>query len=62
MFSLKNVRQIKPGVIVAWLNNYSVTVDKNVPEILYKGDSLDLHNIEDEVEHLYNRLLRFINK
>jgi hypothetical protein len=55
---VKNIREIKPGVIVAWVNDSSITVDKNTPEILFKGKVLDLHNTEDEVDSLYNRLMR----
>jgi len=53
---LQSVREIEPGVIVAWVADNSVTVNKNVPEILYKGKVLDLHNIEDEVDLLYSML------
>jgi hypothetical protein len=54
----KGIREIKPGVIVGWVNDDSVTVDKNTPEIIYKGKSLDLHNIQDEADFLYDKLLR----
>lgn len=53
-----NVREIKPGVIVAYVNDNSVTVDKNVPEILHKGKNLDLHNLEEEADNLYRQLLQ----
>jgi hypothetical protein len=55
---VSNVREIKPGVIVATLLNTSVTVDKNAPEIMFRGKVLDLHNIEDEALLLYNALRR----
>jgi hypothetical protein len=55
---VSNVREIKPGVIVATLLNTSVTVDKNEPEIMFRGKVLDLHNIEDEALLLYNALRR----
>jgi hypothetical protein len=52
-----NVREIKPGVIVASVMDTSVTVDKNTPEIMYRGKVLDLYNIEEEANLLYNALL-----
>ena len=52
-----NVREIKPGVVVAYVNDNSVTVDKTTPEIIYKGKSLDLHNVEEEADSLYRQLL-----
>ena len=54
---VQSVREIEPGVIVAWVADNSVTVNKNVPEILYKGKVLDLHNIEEEVDLLYGMLI-----
>ena len=54
----KAIREIKPGVIVGWVNDDSVTVDKNTPEIIYKGKTLDLHNTQDEADFLYDKLLR----
>ena len=55
---INNVREIKPGVIVAYISNGNVTVDVNKPEIMYKGKVLDLNNMEEEAEYLYNRLGR----
>lgn len=55
---VKGIREIKPGVIVGWVNSDSVTVDKNAPEIIYKGKTLDLHDIQDEADFLYDKLLR----
>jgi hypothetical protein len=55
---VKNVREIKPGVIVASVADRSVVVDKVTPEIMYKGKSLDLNNLDDETEHLYDLLSR----
>lgn len=55
---ITNVREIQPGVIVAWVADNSVTVNKNVPEILYKGKELDLHNLQDEADYLYGVLSR----
>lgn len=57
---ISNVREIKPGVIVAYLTNDTVTVDVNKPEIMYRGRLLDLNNMDEEAEFLYNRLNRFI--
>ena len=54
---VQNIREIQPGVVIAWINDNPVTVNKTVPEILYKGRELDLHNIEDEVNDLYDTLL-----
>ena len=56
---INGVREIKPGVLVAYVSNGNVTVDINTPEIMYKGRLLDLNNIEEEAEYLYNRLNRF---
>lgn len=58
---VKNVREIEPGVIVAWVADNSVTVNKNVPEILYKGKELDLYNLQDEANFLYNMLIEINN-
>ena len=55
---INNVREIKPGVIVAYISNGNVTVDVNKPEIMYKGKALDLNNMEEEADYLYNRLSR----
>ena len=57
---VRNVKEIKPGVIVAWLSDKSVTVDSETPEILWKGQPLDLKNIEEEVGVLYKKLLPYI--
>ena len=56
---INGVREIKPGVLVAYITNGNVTVDINTPEIMYKGRILDLNNVEEEAEYLYNRLNRF---
>jgi hypothetical protein len=58
---VQNVREIEPGVIVAWVADNSVTVNKNIPEILYKGRELDLHNLQDEADFLYNMLIEINN-
>jgi len=54
---VKNVREIKPGVLVARIIDNSVLVDKNSPEIIYKGKELDLHNLQDEADFLYTKLM-----
>ena len=56
---VKNVREIKPGVVVAYIADNSVIVDINLPEILYKGKELDIANIQDEANFLYNTLLQY---
>jgi len=58
---VKNVREIGSGVITAWVADNSVTVDKNTPEIIYKGKELDLHNLQDEANFLYNMLIEINN-
>jgi hypothetical protein len=55
---VKGIREIKPGVIVASVNDNSVTADMVAPEIIYKGKQLDLHNLKDEVKLLYDRLMK----
>jgi hypothetical protein len=55
---IKNVREIKPGVIVAQVADKSLMVDANTPEIMYKGKELDLHNLQDEADRLYTILVR----
>jgi hypothetical protein len=52
-----NVRELRPGVLVARIINGSVLVDKNTPEIIYKGKELDLHNLQDEADFLYTKLM-----
>lgn len=54
----KAIREIKQGVILAWINDNSIVIDKNTPEIIYKGKELDLHNLKDEADFLYDKLLR----
>jgi hypothetical protein len=53
-----NIREIQPGVIVAWVTDNALTIDTNTPEILYKGKELDLHNLQDEADFLYGTLSR----
>jgi len=59
---VQHVREIKPGVIVAWVNGTALTVDTNSPEILFKGNVLDLHNTEEEVKRLYDRLIGMVEQ
>ena len=59
---VQSVKEIKPGVIVAWLNDQSVTVDKETPEILWKGKALDLNDIKAEAYSLYQKLRPFTIK
>jgi len=54
-----NVKEIKPGVMVAWLNSKSLTVDSETPEILWGGKSLDLKNIQEETRTLFRKLIPF---
>jgi hypothetical protein len=56
---ISGIREIKPGVLVAYIANGNVTVDINTPEIMYKGRILDLNNIAEEAKSLYNRLNRW---
>jgi hypothetical protein len=57
---VRNAKEIKPGVIVAWLSDQSVTVDTETPEILWKGQPLDLKNIEEETATLYSKLISYV--
>ena len=59
---VQSVKEIKPGVIVAWLNKQSVTVDTETPEILWKGEPLDLNDIKAEAYSLYQKLRPFTIK
>ena len=54
---VSNVKEIKPGVMVAWLGDRSLTVDSETPEILWKGKSLDLKNIQEETRTLFRKLI-----
>ena len=57
---VSSVREIKEGVIVAWLNKNSLTVDTINNEIIYKGKNLEVGNIEFECEELYFSLRSFL--
>jgi hypothetical protein len=56
---VSNVKEIKPSVMVAWLGDRSLTVDSETPEILWKGKSLDLKNIQEETRTLFRKLIPF---
>ncbi len=56
---IKNIRDIIPGEsISASFNNNNIFVNIKDPEITYKGVSLDLYNIEEEANKLYDYLSR----
>lgn len=57
---IKDVNEIKPGVIVANLIIGNVVVDCNDLTIMWKGKELELNDIEYEVESLYDRLKSLI--
>lgn len=57
---VKNVREIKPGVIVCNLINGNLTVDDNESIIMFNGEELQLKNMDDECLKLYNKLENFI--
>jgi hypothetical protein len=59
---VRSARETKPGVIVAWLNDQSVTVDTETSEILWKGKALDLNDIQAEAYTLYQKLRPFTIK
>lgn len=54
-----NVREIKPGVMVAWLGDRSLSVDSETPEILWQGRALDLNDIQSETRTLFRKLIPF---
>ena len=53
---VENVREIKPGVIVAWIIGKSVTVDTNESTIMYNGRNLELSDMDYECDSLYHIL------
>lgn len=56
---IKDIRDVVAGEsIIASFNNDSILVDIKEPEITYKGVSLDLHNIDEEANKLYDYLSR----
>ena len=62
---VKNIEEIKPGVIVAWLisgKTGNLTVDKNENTIIFDGKELQLKDLESECDRLYQSLVRFLPK
>ena len=53
---IDNVKEIKPGVIVAWILGKSLTVDKNECTIIYDGRDLELRDMDYECDALYQYL------
>lgn len=53
---VENVREIKPGVIVAWIKGKSITVDDNELTIMYDGKNLELADMDYECKALYGIL------
>jgi hypothetical protein len=59
---VSNVREIKPRVMLASLNNKSLVVDSQTPEILWGGNSLELNDIQRETRLLFRKLIPFLYK
>jgi hypothetical protein len=57
----KSIREIKPGVVVMWLNDQSLTIDTVTPEIIWRGKVLDLNDTQESVNYLYSRIKDYIN-
>lgn len=57
---IENVREIKPGVIVAWILGKSITVDTNESTIMYNGRNLELTDIDYECDSLYHVLSKML--
>ena len=53
---IDNVREIKPGVILAWILGKSLTVDTNESSIIYNGRNLELTDMDYECDSLYHVL------
>ena len=53
---IDNVKEIKPGVILAWILGKSLTVDTNESSILYNGRNLELTDMDYECDSLYQFL------
>lgn len=61
---VKSIKEIKPGVIVAWLltsTTGSLTVDTNENTIMFDGKELELSDMEYECQSLYSRLKSILN-
>ena len=54
-----NVREIKPRVMIASLNGRSLVVDSETPEILWRGNPLELNDIQGETRSLFRKLIPF---
>jgi hypothetical protein len=54
-----NVREIKPRVMLASLNGRSLVVDSETPEILWRGNPLELNDIQGETRALFRKLIPF---
>ena len=54
-----NVREIKPRVMIASLNGRSLVVDSETPEILWRGNPLELNDIQGETRALVRKLIPF---
>ena len=53
---VKSVVEIEPGVYIIYLNNGNATIDYNNKTISYNGEQLQLKDIDDECEKLYDML------
>ena len=53
------VREIKPRVMIASLNGRSLVVDSETPEILWRGNPLELNDIQGETRALFRKLIPF---
>lgn len=56
-----NVREAKPGVMIAWILGKSLTVDDNDKTIMYAGKELELSDMDYECDALFNRLYSIID-
>ena len=54
-----NVREIKPRIMIASLNGRSLVVDSETPEILWRGNPLELNDIQGETRALFRKLIPF---
>ena len=57
---IENVREIKPGVIVAWILGKSITVDTNESTIMYNGRNLELTDMDYDCDSLYHILSKML--
>ena len=54
-----NVREIKPGVMIASLIGGGLVVDSETSEILWRGNPLELNDIQKETRALFRKLIPF---